>query len=175
MNINSPSYNPKRIKRIIWLISIVIPLVVVALFQVKLPYSLPFLPYVNAIINSIALICILLAFYYIKKGNIKNHRILMTTALFLSVLFLISYLLYHAGSEESKYGGEGILRYIYFFLLISHILLSSVIVPLVLVTFLRARIGDFEKHKKIARITYPVWIYVLVSGILVFILIQPYY
>ena len=167
--------NPKNINKAIWIIGIVIPLVVIALFQVQIPYSLPFLPYINAVINSITLICILAAFYYILKKKRKIHERLMTTALILSILFLISYLIYHAGTEESKFGGEGTIRYVYFFLLITHILLSSIIVPLVLITFIRARLEEFDKHKRIARITFVLWTYVLISGLAVFFMIEPYY
>ena len=177
MNTNTSFFgiNKKNSKAIIWIISVGIPLIVAALFQVKLDYSMPFLPYVNAVINSITLICISLALYFIKTGNREWHWRLMTTALFLSVAFLLSYLLYHASSEETRYGGEGVIRYVYFFLLITHIALSAIIVPLVLVTFLRAKLGEFEKHRKIARYTFVIWAYVLVTGITVFFMIEPYY
>lgn len=177
MNDNTSYFgiNKSNSKPVIWAISIGIPLLVVALFQIKFDYSMPFLPYVNAFINSITLICISLALYFIKTGNQKRHWQLMTTALYLSIAFLLSYLLYHASSEETKYGGEGTIRYLYFILLITHILLSAVIVPLVLITFLRAKLGEFEKHRKIAKYTFVIWAYVLVSGIAVFFMIQPYY
>ena len=136
---------------------------------------MPFLPYVNAVINSVTLVCISLALYFIRTGKRSWHERFMTTALFLSVAFLISYLLYHASSEEARYGGEGMIRYVYFFLLITHILLSTIIVPLVLITFLRAKLGEFDKHKKIARYTFVIWAYVLLSGIAVFFMIEPFY
>jgi putative membrane protein len=167
--------NQSNSKAVIWSISIGIPLVVAALFQVKFDYSMPFLPYLNAGINTITLICISFALYFIKRGNQKRHWQLMTTALFLSIAFLLSYLLYHASSEETSFGGEGTVRYIYFFLLITHILLSAIIVPLVLVTFLRAKLGQFDKHRKIAKYTFVIWAYVLASGIAVFFMIEPYY
>jgi len=169
------SINKKNVNKAIWIISIGIPLIVIALFQVKINYSLPFLPYLNVVINSLTLICVVLALYYIKKGERKKHQNLMTTALYLSVLFLLSYLLYHAGSDEAKFGGEGWIRYFYFILLITHILLSSIVVPLVLITFLRAKMEEFDKHKKIARYTFVIWTYVLISGLLVFFMIEPYY
>lgn len=165
----------KKINRIIWIISIGIPVVVGALFQIKINYSLPFLPYVNAVINSLTLLCILMAVYFIRKGNKTLHKKLMSTALLLSILFLLSYLLYHAGSDEAKFGGEGSIRYVYFFLLITHILVSAIIVPLVLISYLRAKLEQFDKHKRIARITFFIWVYVLVSGLAVFWMIQPYY
>ena len=162
-------------KAFIWSVSIGIPLIVALLFQVRIDYSMPFLPYVNAVINSATLVCISLALYFIRTGNRSWHERFMTTALFLSVVFLLSYLLYHASSEETRYGGEGAVRYLYFFLLITHILLSTIIVPLVLITFLRARLGQFEKHRRIAKYTFVIWAYVLVSGIAVFFMIEPYY
>lgn len=166
---------PSNSKAVIWSISIGIPLIVAALFQVKFDYSMPFLPYLNAGINSLTLVFILIGLYFIRTGNQKRHWQMMTTALFLSVAFLVSYLLYHASSEETSFGGEGTVRYVYFFLLITHIILSAIIVPLVLVTFLRAKLGEFEKHRRIAKYTFVIWTYVLVSGIAVFFLIEPYY
>jgi putative membrane protein len=167
--------NQKNIKKVIWIISIGIPLIVVALFQIKIDYEMAFLPYVNAVINSLTLVCIFLALYFIKNKNRKMHERMMTTALILSVLFLLFYLLYHASSEEAKFGGEGVIRYFYFTLLISHILLSTIIVPLVLISLLYAKMEAFTKHKKIARYTFFIWAYVLISGILVFLMIEPYY
>lgn len=167
--------NESNSKPVIWSISIGIPVIVALLFQIKFDYSMPFLPYVNAVINTLTFICILLGLYFIKNGNQKWHWRMMTTALILSVAFLLSYLLYHASSEETRYGAEGFIRYVYFFLLITHIILSAIIVPLVLVTFLRAKLGQFEKHRKIARYTFIIWTYVLVSGISVFLMIEPFY
>ena len=167
--------NKSNSKRIIWFISIGVPLIVISLFQIKINYSLPVLPYINAVINSATLLCIVLGLYFIRKGKRTWHWRMMTTALYLSIVFLLSYLLYHAGSDEAKFGGEGSIRYVYFFLLITHILLSAIIVPLVLITFLRAKLGEFDKHKKIARYTFVIWTYVLISGIAVFFMIEPYY
>jgi putative membrane protein len=178
MNSQNTSFlgiNESNSKPVIWSISIGIPVIVALLFQVKFDYSMPFLPYVNAVINSLTFICILLGLYFIKTGNQTWHWRMMTTALLLSVAFLVSYLLYHASSEETRYGGEGLIRYVYFFLLITHILLSAIIVPLVLITFLRAKLGQFEKHRKIARYTFIIWTYVLVSGLAVFFMIEPFY
>ena len=99
----------------------------------------------------------------------------MWSALILSTLFLLSYVLYHATTPSTSFGGEGILKKIYFFILLTHILLSAVVVPLVLITFSRALAEKFDKHKKIARITLPIWLYVTLTGVLVYILISPYY
>ena len=99
----------------------------------------------------------------------------MKIALGLSALFLVLYVLYHMTSASTPYGGEGIMRPVYYFILISHILLSLAVVPFVLITFLRGITGDFEKHKKIARYAFPLWLYVAVTGVLVYLMISPYY
>src|SRR5690554_1799713 len=99
----------------------------------------------------------------------------MKTAISFSVMFLALYVVYHITSESTKYGGEGFLKYVYFFILISHILLSIVVIPFVLITYVRAISGQFYKHRKIARITYPLWLYVAVSGVIVYLMISPYY
>jgi putative membrane protein len=116
-----------------------------------------------------------LALVAIKNKNVPLHRKLMSTALVLSVLFLLSYVAYHLTTESTKYGGEGFLRSLYYFILISHIVLSAAIVPLVLISYVRALASRFDKHKKIARITMPLWIYVAVTGVLVYVMISPYY
>jgi putative membrane protein len=100
---------------------------------------------------------------------------MMKTAVALSALFLVLYVLYHMTSDSTKFGGEGIIKSVYYFILISHILLSIIIIPFVLITFVRGITSDFEKHKKIAKITFPLWLYVAVTGVIVYILISPYY
>ena len=99
----------------------------------------------------------------------------MKTAIILSAIFLMLYVAYHMTSDSTSFGGEGLLKYFYFFILISHILLSIVVIPFVLITFVRAITNDFEKHKKIARITFPLWLFVAISGVLVYLMISPYY
>lgn len=111
----------------------------------------------------------------IKKGNRKLHENLMRTAIVLSTLFLVMYVAYHMTSDSTKFGGEGALKYVYYFILITHIALSVVIIPFVLVTYLRALLGKFENHKKIARITFPLWLYVAITGVVVYFMISPYY
>ncbi len=133
------------------------------------------LPRLNAIINGTTFILLIIAVSAIKKGNIGLHRGLMTTAIALSVMFLVSYVLFHAATEPTKYQGEGFLRYTYYFILITHIILSAAIVPLVLITYVRALASRFDRHKKIARITFPLWLYVTFTGVLVYLMIAPYY
>lgn len=162
---------------LIWILSIIIPLAVGALFTVKLPGvdRMGFLPPIYASINAITAIILVVAVVKIRKGKRKPHEKLMKTAIGLSVLFLVLYMIYHMTSDSTPYGGEGLMRYVYYFVLVTHILLSIVVIPFVLITFFRANSGQFYKHRKIARITYPLWLYVAVSGVLVYLMISPYY
>jgi len=115
------------------------------------------------------------AIIQIKRGNRKTHEQLIKTCIVLSVLFLGMYVTYHMTSDSTPYGGEGILRYFYYVILISHIILSIIVIPFVLITYVRAISGDFNKHKKIARYTFPLWLYVAVTGVVVYLMISPYY
>jgi putative membrane protein len=161
----------------IWILSIAIPMAVAALFSVKIPgvERLGFLPPIYATINGITAILLVIAVYQIRKGNRKLHERLMKTAIGCSVLFLLLYIAYHMTSDSTVYGGEGMLKYIYYFILLTHILLSIIVIPFVLITYVRAISGQFYKHRKIARITYPLWLYVAVSGVIVYLMISPYY
>lgn len=161
----------------IWILSIAIPVAVAALFTVKIPgvERLGFLPPIYATINGLTAIILIVAVFQISKGNRKAHERLMKTAMIFSVMFLVMYMAYHMTAESTKYGGEGLLKYIYFFVLISHILLSIIVIPFVLITYVRALSGQFYKHRKIARFTYPLWLYVAISGVLVYLMISPYY
>jgi putative membrane protein len=115
------------------------------------------------------------AFVAIRNGRQLLHERLMKTCIGLSAAFLILYMAYHTTSESTAFGGEGPIRYVYFFILITHILLSVGVIPLVLFTFVRALSRDFSKHKALARITFPVWLYVAVTGVIVYLMISPYY
>lgn len=165
----------------ITILSIAIPLVVALLFKVKLKdfgfdvKPLSFLPPIYATINAITAVVLIWAVVAIKNGNRKLHETLMKTAIGLSVAFLGMYVAYHMTAEATKYGGEGIMRGIYFFILITHITLSIVIIPMVLVTYVRALSQRFDKHKKLAKITFPIWLYVAVTGVVVYLMISPYY
>jgi len=167
----------KKYKRFITVVSIVIPIAVAALFGIKLPNVEPlrFLPPIYATINGFTAIFLVLSVIAIKNGKRKLHEQLNTTAIICSALFLVMYVAYHMTSESTSFGGEGAIKYVYFFILITHILLSIVIIPFVLFTFMRARLGDFEKHRKIAKITFPLWLYVAVTGVIVYVMISPYY
>jgi putative membrane protein len=167
----------KKFNRLITGVSIVIPLVVAILFGVRLPNVEPlsFLPPIYATINGLTALLLIVAVLAIKNGKRKLHQNIMTTCILLSCLFLIMYVAYHMTSESTAFGGEGMIRYVYFFILISHIVLSIVIIPLVLKTYARAYLEKFESHRKIARITFPIWLYVAVTGVIVYVMISPYY
>lgn len=165
----------------IWILSITIPIVVAVLFSVnlqKLGYDvepLYFLPPIYAAINGLTAILLVCAVAAIKRGNKDLHEKLIKACITCSVLFLAMYVAYHMTSIETQFGGEGIIRPIYFFILISHILLSIIIIPFVLITFVRGISGSYQRHKKLARITYPMWLYVAVTGVIVYLMISPYY
>jgi len=171
------SPDEKKYNKLIVVLSVAIPLVVAALFGIKIPNVEPltFLPPIYASINALTAFILVVAFWAITNKKIKLHQRLMQTAIALSVLFLAMYVAYHMTSDSTKFGGEGILKYIYYVILITHIVLSIVVIPFVLITYVRAITKNFEKHKKIARITFPLWLYVAVSGVLVYIMISPYY
>lgn len=167
----------KRYKRWITVLSIVVPLAVVALFGIKIPNVEPlrFLPPIYASINGLTAILLIWAIMAIKNGKRELHEKLIKTCMLCSVLFLGMYVAYHMTSDSTPYGGEGVMRLFYFVILISHILLSIIIIPLVLITYMRAALGRFVQHKRIARIAFPLWLYVAVSGVIVYLMIAPYY
>ena len=169
--------NEKKYTRLIWILSIVIPIAVAALFGIRIPgvERLGFLPPVYAGINALTALVLVTAVFQIKKGNRKKHETLMKFAIFLSVLFLVFYVVYHMTSDSTKFGGEGFIKYVYYFILASHIFLSILVIPFVLFTYLRGISGQFEEHKKIARYTFPLWLYVAVTGVIVYFMISPYY
>lgn len=167
---------PVPYRKIIIAVSIVIPLVVALLFKVKIKgYDFSFLPPIYATINGITAILLITAVVLIKNGNRKWHERIMKTNILLSISFLVMYVLYHMTSESTPFGGVGVIRYAYFAILISHIVLSVGVIPLVLFTYVRALTGRFEEHKKLARYTFPVWLYVAVTGVIVYLMIRPYY
>jgi len=166
----------KKHKRLITLLSIVIPLAVAALFGIKIEAQLPvFLPPIYASINAFTALVLIGALFAIKNGNRNLHEMLMKLAIVLSALFLVLYIAYHMTSDATHFRGTGFIKYVYYFILISHIILSITVIPFVLITFSRALLKDFTKHKKIARYAFPLWLYVAISGVLVYILIVPYY
>ena len=163
-------------KKLIIVVSILIPLVVAILFGIKIPgYDLSFLPPIYASINGLTAVLLIAAVFSIKRGQRHVHELLMKLCVALSAAFLVMYVLYHMTSDSTPYGGEGILRYVYFAILISHIVLSIAVIPMVLFTFVRALNEKFKKHKALAKYTFPIWLYVAVTGVIVYLMISPYY
>jgi putative membrane protein len=185
--------NDKVAARLIWIISIAAFLAIAALSGVKLNINPGFNPHVfatfNAIVNSCVVLLLIAALIAVKSKKFILHKKIMLAAIILSVLFLISYVCHHLLSGETKFGDmnhdgilspeekvlAGSLRYVYYFILITHIPLAAIVLPFVLFTAYRALSGDYEKHKKLVRVTWPLWFYVAITGVAVYLLISPYY
>lgn len=171
----------RKYRKIITALSVVIPIAVAALFLVNLRdlgfnvEPLTFLPAIYASTNGLTAIALIAAVIAIKKGNKKLHEQLNTFAIICSLAFLLMYIAYHMTSDSTKFGGEGVIKIVYYFILITHIILSVIVIPFVLTTYMRAKLGDFAQHKKIAKITFPLWLYVAVTGVVVYVMISPYY
>lgn len=163
-------------KKLIVVVSIIIPLVVAALFGIKIDgYDFSFLPPIYATINGITAVTLVAAVVAVKNGKRKLHERLVKICMLLSAAFLVMYVLYHMTSDSTPFGGTGAIRFVYFFILITHIVLSIAIIPLVLFTFVRAWSGNFARHRALARYTFPLWLYVAVTGVIVYLMISPYY
>jgi putative membrane protein len=163
-------------KKLIIALSIIIPLAVAVLFRVKIEgYDFRFLPSIYASINGLTAVLLVTAVLFIKQGKRLIHERIMMVCVGLSAAFLVLYVLYHMTTPSTTYGGEGVLKYVYYFVLISHIVLSVFITPLVLFTLSRALAGNFDRHKALAKFTFPIWLYVAVSGVVVYLMISPYY
>lgn len=174
------SKREKLLTRLAVVISVAIPVIVTILLftaapEVESSIDLTILPAFNAILNSITAVLLTCSYIFIRRKMVKWHKAFNLTAVLCSVLFLVSYVVYHSLTESTPYGGEGPVRYIYYFVLLTHIVLAVVIVPLVLFTLLRALSGKFDKHRKIARWTLPIWLYVAITGVAVYLMISPYY
>ena len=195
MNNSNKKTLEQRFRLSIILVSILIPTAVAILFTVKLKdfgievEPLSFLPPIYASINGLTALLLLMGVMAIKNGNRKVHERFMTTAIACSVVFLVMYVAYHMTADSTVYGdidgnkildatekaNAGSIRYVYLFILLSHIALSIIIIPLVLITYVRALAARFDKHRKIAKITFPLWLYVAVTGVVVYLMISPYY
>ncbi|MGB6267505.1 MAG: DUF420 domain-containing protein [Olleya sp.] len=173
--------NEKKYNKWIVALSIIIPVAVAALFGVNLKklgfnvQPLTFLPPIYATINGLTALVLIAAVWSIKKGQRKQHENLMKFAIALSVSFLLMYIAYHMTSDSTKFGGEGAIKFVYYFILFTHIVLSIAVIPFVLITYVRAITNNFERHKKIAKITFPLWLYVAITGVVVYLMISPYY
>ena len=166
--------------RLIIAISVVIPIAVGVLLFGSLDLGIKnsfvySLPHINAVINSFTAIALLVGLFFIRRQNVVGHKNAMTTAFVLGSVFLISYVVYHSAVPSTKFGGEGMIRIIYFVLLLSHILLAAIVVPLVLFAIYFAISKKIASHKKIVKYTWPIWFYVSVSGVIVYLMIKPYY
>ena len=171
--------NDTTVKWLIGIVSVVVFGVVAALPQIHLGIQLPFNPHIfasfNAIINSTVSLLLVLAVVLVKQKNYEAHKKVMLAAIVLSSLFLVSYIAHHLFAGETKFGGEGAIRIFYLVLLTTHIILAAIILPVVLFTAYRSLTGEYAKHKKIARYTFPLWLYVSVTGVIVYLMISPYY
>ena len=171
--------NDARARVLILALSVIVFGAVVALGKVKLNVHLGFderiFAKINAAINSTVAVLLLLGLITVKNKKYLLHKRIMITAIILSCLFLVSYICHHLFTGETKFGAEGTVRYVYYFILGTHIILAAIILPFILFTAYRSMIGEFARHKKLARITWPIWFYVAVTGVVVYFMISPYY
>jgi putative membrane protein len=178
-NVQTPEISERFYKRLIWIFSILIFLVILILSRLprsaEIPEWVPFLPSLNAFLNGSTFIILLFSFYFIRKGRISIHRRLNLLASTLSVLFLISYVTFHSFGVETKFPVENPLRPVYLIILSTHIILAAVVMPLVLLSLFRGLTMQIERHRKITRWSFPIWLYVTLSGVVVYLMISPYY
>jgi putative membrane protein len=171
--------NDKRANILIILFSIIVFVAVVFLSRIKLELELPFDVHIfarlNAAINSAVAFLLLVGLLAVKRGRYALHKKVMMTAMLLSLLFLVSYICHHLLSDSTSFGGSGTIKYVYYFILITHILLAAIILPFILYTSYRALVAEWPQHRKLARITWPIWFYVSVTGVIVYWMISPYY
>ena len=171
--------SPKLIKRVIWIISIAVFLVVLLLSQKKRSENIPawvtFLPTLNAFLNGITFILLLFSFYFIRRKMISIHRNINLTACVLSTIFLVSYVTFHSFGVETKFPLDNPFRPYYIFILSTHIILAAVVLPLVLLSLYNGLTMRVTIHKKIVRWSYPIWLYVTLTGVIVYLMISPYY
>ncbi|OIN58910.1 DUF420 domain-containing protein [Arsenicibacter rosenii] len=169
----------QKANRLINILAIAIPVAVAVLLGIRQKVDLgqwtTWLPHINGVINSLTAVLLILGLIFIRKRNIEAHRITMLTAFALGSLFLVSYVLYHLSNESTPFGGQGVIRPVYYFLLISHIVLSVVVVWFVLKAVYFATSGQFERHRKVVKWAYPIWLYVSITGVIVYLMIKPYY
>jgi putative membrane protein len=168
--------NQEPYQKLIIALSIIIPLAVAILFKVKIEgFDFSFLPPIYASINGVTSILLLLALIAIKNGNRRVHETIMKVCIALSAAFLVMYVAYHMTSDPTAFGGDGFVKYTYYFILLTHIILSIAVIPLVMFTFVRALSQNFDRHRKLAKITFPIWLYVAITGVVVYLMISPYY
>lgn len=162
----------KNYKPLIWILAIAFFLPGIEFLKQS---DFSFLPLLNAILNSLTFLSLIIALVAIKQKNIKLHNTFVLLPLFCTSLFLISYLVYHFSTASTKFGGQGLIKYIYFFILLTHVLLAAIVVPLALISIGHGLNMEVAKQKKIARWTMPIWLYVSLTGVIVYLMISPYY
>jgi putative membrane protein len=171
--------NDSLARGLIYTAALVVFAAVVLLSRIKIDvqpgFDIHIFAKINAVINSLVAFLLLAGWLAVKKGNYRLHKKVMLSAIILSTLFLVSYICHHLLSGDTKYGGSGAIRYVYFFILITHIFLAAVILPFILFTAYRALVAEWPAHRKLARLTWPVWFYVSVTGVIVYLMISPYY
>ncbi len=167
----------RKLNTIAWIISGLVFFLILMMRQIRLESALDFsfLPAVYSTLNAVTALVLVFALYAIKNKKVNLHRKAMYVAIVSSFLFLLGYVLYHFTTPETKFGGEGAIRYLYFFLLITHIVLAAVIFPFILFTFIKGYTNQFERHRKMARWVFPVWLYVAVTGPVLYFMLRPYY
>ncbi len=167
----------KKLDRYAIIISIIVLIIVGGMRQVKVDLGIDFtfLPPVYSFLNLCTAIFLVAALYQIKQKNIKKHQLYINISMMLSVFFLACYVLYHITTPETKYGGEGFIRTVYFILLITHIILAAIVLPLILFTYIRGFTNQIDKHRKFAKWTFPIWLYVAISGPICYLMLYPYY
>jgi putative membrane protein len=180
VEINNTSPNLRLAKRLsiaAWIISVIVLLLVGMMRRIKLDVDIDFsmLPAVNAVLNSCTAIALILAYYFIRRKEIERHRKMIYVAMTLSFVFLVCYVLYHFTTQETTFCREGSIRTLYYIVLISHVILAAVIFPFVLFTFIRGFTGQYARHRKMARWVFPVWLYVAISGPIVYLMLAPCY
>ncbi len=167
----------KKLNILAWILSAIVLLLVGGMRRIKIDTAIDFsfLPPFHATLNALAALALIAALYFIKNKNIAAHQRSVYVAMGLSILFLLSYVTYHITTPETRFGGEGTIRYIYFFFLITHVILAAVILPFILFTFIRAYTGQIERHRKMAKWVYPLWLYVAITGPVCYLMLRPYY
>jgi putative membrane protein len=169
----------KKLGIVAWILTTLILLLVVAMQKIRLPlpegWTTDFLPPFHATVNGVAAVVLLVSVIFIKLGQVKLHRATMVLAMFLSVLFLLSYVAYHITNDPTRYGGEGAARTAYFLLLITHIVSAAVSLPFILFTFIAGWTNRFAAHRRLARWVFPLWLYVAVTGPICYWMLKPYY
>jgi putative membrane protein len=185
--------NDRKAHILIWTLSAIVFVAVTVLDRVEVKLDLPFDPHIfamlSALVNSAVAILLVVGLYFIKQKNIAKHKKTMLMTMALSVLFLVFYILHHLLTGETKFGdldhngsisdaeslAAGSIRYVYYFIISTHITLAGIIMPFVLYTAYRALIGEYQVHRKLARWTFPIWLYVAITGVIVYLMISPYY